>query len=190
MEITRIVTGLVALIAGSASAAPTFTVTPIPGTDFGAAEAFSANGWVAGFVHTAGGNRAFRWSGSGPAEVLGTLGGSFSQATGINSTGTLVGSSVDAGGFERAFRYRGNGPMEGLAAGRHRPVRGSRDAVRHPLSALARQRRLVSIRASMPRRSSAMTSSKGKHESATRCASRGSRRELVPFRLRLHDARS
>jgi probable HAF family extracellular repeat protein len=110
-------TGWVLLFAAAAAtAAPTYTVTPIPATERGQATAISENGGVAGYISRSEGNRAFRWNGTGAAEVLGTLGGTFSQATGVNAAGTVVGFTVDAADFERAFRFAGNGQMENLDA--------------------------------------------------------------------------
>jgi probable HAF family extracellular repeat protein len=108
-------TGWAALFAAAAAtAAPLYSVTPVPGTEGGLATAISENGRVAGFVGRSEGNRAFRWNGTGEAEILGTLGGTFSQATGVNAAGTVVGFTADAAGLGRAFRVAGNGPMENL----------------------------------------------------------------------------
>src|SRR5260370_35833193 len=45
---------------------------------------------------------------------LGTLGGTYSVASGINSSGTIVGDSLTSGGQDHAFSYSG-GVMTDLA---------------------------------------------------------------------------
>ena len=94
------VTGM-ALAAGSAQAAPFYTVTDLgtlSGT-FSAATGINASGQVVGFASTAG-NAAYhavKWSPGLPIADLGTLGGTNSYAIGINASGQVVGYSNTTG---------------------------------------------------------------------------------------------
>jgi probable HAF family extracellular repeat protein len=95
----------------------TGTVTTLPGlggTSLGSAQAVNNNGVAAGFERTASGQvHAARWTG-GIAADLGTLGGTFSYAYGINSAGDVAGLSGIAGDTsQHAFRYQ-NGAMSDL----------------------------------------------------------------------------
>ena len=76
----------------------------------------SASGQVVGWSGTADGapRRAFSWTGAGGIVDLGTLGGSWSAAHGVNSSGLIVGAAAlpgDATGH--AFLYE-NGPVKDL----------------------------------------------------------------------------
>src|SRR4051812_2796229 len=43
---------------------------------------------------------------------LGTLGGNYSQANGVNSLGRAVGTAMDSGGHSKAFIYQGGGDTD------------------------------------------------------------------------------
>jgi len=78
-----------------------------------AANDINDDGVIAGAGGTASGYRAFRWA-HGKALNLGTLGGDFSQALGINDRGTVVGAGqVPSVGY-RGFVWR-NGVMTPLS---------------------------------------------------------------------------
>ena len=80
----------------------------IPATGESMAFASNDGGTVVGRVGTASGVRAFSQSPDGVRELLGTLGGSFSEARGINRDGVIVGSSMNsAGQLRAAFFYNG-----------------------------------------------------------------------------------
>jgi len=57
---------------------------------------------------------AFLYSGSGPMQDLGTLGGTDSYAWDINSSGDIVGDASTSDGALHAFLYSGSGPMQDL----------------------------------------------------------------------------
>ena len=80
----------------------------IPGADWSAAYGINDSGTVVGDGMTAGG--AFRgivWSPQGSMQVLGTFGGSSSQATAINNGGEVVGFASLASGYQHAFSLTG-----------------------------------------------------------------------------------
>jgi probable HAF family extracellular repeat protein len=65
-----------------------------------------------------GGYHAFRTAANQPinpvTDDLGTLGGAFSTAYGINNSGQVVGESYISGGGQHAFLYSGSGSMQDL----------------------------------------------------------------------------
>ena len=97
------------------------TLTPIPNQagSFSSTVAFAIDsaGAVVGGSVIAGPNefrQAFRWTGSGEPQNLGTLSGDTSVALGMNNTGWVVGTSRTATNQARAFLFRGAGPMEDI----------------------------------------------------------------------------
>jgi probable HAF family extracellular repeat protein len=62
------------------------------------ARAISSGGQVAGYagvtINSATSNHAFYWPGNGPLQNLGTLGGNYSYAYGVNNSGKVVGQSL------------------------------------------------------------------------------------------------
>jgi probable HAF family extracellular repeat protein len=82
---------------------------------FSCAHGINASGQIVGFAAAdANANaHAFLYSGSGPMQDLGTLGGSQSYAYGINASGQVVGYSYTNSGYEHAFLYS-NGAMTDL----------------------------------------------------------------------------
>jgi probable HAF family extracellular repeat protein len=81
---------------------------PSPSRGYSEAAAINAIGQVAGFSLAANGQEhAFRWT-KGVMKDLGTLGGSFSYAAGINRAGDVVGYAAlpaQRGNFPNAFLY-------------------------------------------------------------------------------------
>jgi probable HAF family extracellular repeat protein len=71
-------------------------------------------GEIVGWADTSNGRHAFLYSGVGPMQDLGTLGGTLSQANSVNDRGQVVGEATTSGGDEHAFLYTGNGPMQDL----------------------------------------------------------------------------
>lgn len=100
-------------IQAAPAAQPRFTVTDL-GTLGGASEAFaiSENGKVAGMYTPGSYEQAFLWE-DGVMQGLGTLGGSRSQARGVNDAGQVVGYSQTSSGYNHAFLWE-NGAMQDL----------------------------------------------------------------------------
>ncbi|HEY4311342.1 MAG TPA: PEP-CTERM sorting domain-containing protein [Pirellulales bacterium] len=81
------------------------------------AEAINDSGEIVGAVFTNSSVldvQAYSYSGAGPAQLLGTLGGTYSNATGINNSGQIVGMSYLSDGERHAFLYNGSGPLQDL----------------------------------------------------------------------------
>lgn len=75
-----------------------------PGMNWSAAYAVSNTGTVVGDGQLANGTfRAVVWNPDGSVTVLGTLGGTRSQATGVNDNGEVVGFASLASGYQNAF---------------------------------------------------------------------------------------
>ena len=75
----------------------------------------NASGQVSGFVDTASGTRAVRYSPATGWQLLPGLDARFSVANGINASGDLTGYYLNAGGFTHAFRYRDGSGVEDIA---------------------------------------------------------------------------
>ena len=103
------------------------TIVNLDPTDGGAALAVNAAGKVAGFANTVSGQRAFMHDGT--LHLLGTLGGSYSQASGINSSDVVIGWANTADGHQHAFRWTQSGGMQDLGL----PA-GSTDAVANAIN--------------------------------------------------------
>jgi len=85
-------------------AAPLYTVSFLPGANFGPS-AMNNAGQIAGFVNTSDGNsRAVLYSG-GVLQDLGTQRGAFSYANAINEAGAIAGTVV-VDGVAHGFRYQ------------------------------------------------------------------------------------
>lgn len=79
------------------------------GIDWSAAYAINDAGMVAGDGQLANGTfRGIVWSPDGSMTLLGTLGGSSSQATGVNNSGEVVGFASLANGYQHAFALDGS----------------------------------------------------------------------------------
>jgi probable HAF family extracellular repeat protein len=76
--------------------------------------AINKRGWVVGRADVADGQQAFLWKDRNVLLLLGTLGGSFSEATDINDTLQVVGNSADASGELQAFLWTESGGMSAL----------------------------------------------------------------------------
>lgn len=78
------------------------------GIDWSAAYALSDAGMVVGDGQLANGTfRGIAWNPDGSMTLLGTLGGSSSQATGVNDAGEVVGFASLANGYQHAFALGG-----------------------------------------------------------------------------------
>lgn len=102
--------------------APHYTVENL-GTVAGAVPTvtgINATGQVSGFVNTATGTRAVRYTPGTGWQLLPGLDARFSVANGINASGDLTGSYTTAAGFTHAFRYRDGSGVEDIA-----PIFGS-----------------------------------------------------------------
>ena len=105
---------LLAVQAGSAFGQVQYAITDL-GT-LGAVAGINDSGQVVGFYYTGigGSYHAYLFSGSGPMQDIGTLGGPSSNATCININGQIVGTADTTAGYGHAFLYSGNGPMQDL----------------------------------------------------------------------------
>ncbi|MGH7740738.1 MAG: hypothetical protein ACRENS_01800 [Candidatus Eiseniibacteriota bacterium] len=88
------------------------TIVNLDPTDGGSALAVNAAGKVAGYANSVSGTQAFMHDGT--LHLLGTLGGSSSQATGMNASDVVVGWANTADGHRHAFRWTQLGGMEDL----------------------------------------------------------------------------
>lgn len=109
----KIVQAARTLPAPPATPAARFTVTDL-GASAAGCEAFaiSNNGKVAGRCGSGSSAHGFFWE-NGVTQSLGTLGGSSSQAYGVNDAGQVVGVSLTSSGYQGAFLWQ-NGAMQNL----------------------------------------------------------------------------
>lgn len=102
-----------ALPAPPATPTARFTVTDLSAAGAGCeAFAISNNGKVAGRCGSGSSAHGFFWE-NGVMQSLGTLGGSSSQAFGVNDAGQVVGVSLTSSGYQGAFLWQ-NGSMQNL----------------------------------------------------------------------------
>ncbi len=92
------------------------STSPYTITDVGAGEAMaiSNNGKVAGTFGSGSNAQAFLWE-DGVVTSLGTLGGSWSRAYGVNDNGQVAGTSLTGTGYSGAFQWQ-NGAMQNLGS--------------------------------------------------------------------------
>ncbi len=90
---------------------PRYTVIDLGGCE---ALAISNNGKVAGQCGSGSSARGFFWE-NGVMQSLGTLGGSWSIAYGVNDAGQVVGTSLAGSGYSGAFLWQ-NGAMQSLGS--------------------------------------------------------------------------
>lgn len=90
---------------------PRYTVIDLGGCE---ALAISNNGKVAGQCGSGSSARGFFWE-NGVMQSLGTLGGSWSVAYGVNDAGQVVGTSLAGSGYSGAFLWQ-NGAMQNLGS--------------------------------------------------------------------------
>ncbi len=84
-----------------------------PGIDWSAAYAVNNTGTVVGDGQLSNGTfRGVVWNPDGSITVLGTFGGSSSQATGVNASGEVVGFASLASGYQNAFSDTGGTLMD------------------------------------------------------------------------------
>lgn len=93
------------------STRPRYTVIDLGGCE---ALAISNNGKVAGQCGSGSSARGFFWE-NGGMQSLGTLGGSWSIAYGVNDAGQVVGTSLAGSGYSGAFLWQ-NGAMQHLGS--------------------------------------------------------------------------
>jgi probable HAF family extracellular repeat protein len=78
------------------------------------ARAVNSEGTVVGAAQVGGQTRGFVWTQAGGMQVLGTLGGTLSEALDVNATGTVVGRARTASGAVHAFLWTAEGGMQDL----------------------------------------------------------------------------
>jgi len=88
----------------SASASTAVDLGTLPGYLNSRPTGVNDDGIIVGYTEYPG-QRAVRWDRRGRITDLGTLGGSYSQAVGINARGTVVGHAATADGMSRAVRW-------------------------------------------------------------------------------------
>jgi probable HAF family extracellular repeat protein/T5SS/PEP-CTERM-associated repeat protein len=98
--------------AASSTNAPYTIADLIPSSGGCEAFAISNNGKVAGRCGSGSSASGFFWQ-DGVVQTLGTLGGSWSEAHGVNDSGQVVGTSLTVSGYSGAFLWQ-NGAMQNL----------------------------------------------------------------------------
>ncbi len=94
------------------------------GINWSAAYGINDAGTIVGDGQLANGSfRGIIWSPDGSMTLLGTLGGSSSQATGINNSGEVVGFASVADGYQHAFSDAGRHDDRPWDAGRWEQLR-------------------------------------------------------------------